>query len=60
MGITVTLSQFRSEQSHYLDAAQGEPVTISSRGPRRRAVVVSPDFGQVPCSGVAVCAFGSV
>ena len=44
MGITVTLSQFRSEQSHYLDAAQGEPVTISSRGPRRRAVVVSPDF----------------
>ena len=30
--------------SHYLDAAQGEPVTISSRGPRRRAVVVSPDF----------------
>ena len=44
MGITVTLSQFRSEQSHYLDAAQREPVTILSRGPRRRAVVVSPDF----------------
>ena len=43
MGITVTLSQFRSEQSHYLDAAQREPVTILSRGPRRR-VVVSPDF----------------
>lgn len=44
MGITVTLSQFRSEQSHYLDAAQREPVTILSRGPRRWAVVVSPDF----------------
>lgn len=44
MGITVTLSQFRSEQSHYLDAAQREPVTILSCGPRRRAVMVSPDF----------------
>ena len=43
MGITVTLSQFCSEQSHFLDAAQREPVTILSRGPRRR-VVVSPDF----------------
>lgn len=44
MGITVTLSQFRSEQSHFLDAAQREPVTILSCGPRRRAVIVSPDF----------------
>ncbi|MCT1452767.1 prevent-host-death family protein [Corynebacterium sp. p3-SID1145] len=44
MGITVILSQFRSEQSRYLDAAQREPVTTLSRGPRRRAVVVSPDF----------------
>ena len=41
---TVTLSQFRNEQSRYLDAVQREPVTILSRGTRRRAVVVSPDF----------------
>lgn len=44
MNTTVTLSQFRNEQSRYLDAAQREPVAILSRGTRRRAVVVSPDF----------------
>ena len=43
MGITVTLSQFRNEQSHYLDAAQREPVTILSCGPRRRAVQALED-----------------
>lgn len=44
MGIEVTTSEFRKEQSRYLDAAQREPVSILSRGSRRRAVVVSPDF----------------
>lgn len=37
-------SEFRSEQGRYLDIAQREPVFILSRGTRRRAVVVSPDF----------------
>lgn len=44
MGIEVTTSEFRKEQSRYLDAAQREPVSLLSRGSRRRAVVVSPDF----------------
>lgn len=44
MSTTVTSSEFRSEQSRYLDVAQREPVAILSRGTRRRAVVVSPDF----------------
>ena len=44
MGTEVTTSEFRNEQSRYLDAAQREPVSILSRGARRRAVVVSPDF----------------
>lgn len=42
--ISVTLSQFRNQQSDYIAAAQREPVEITSRGARRRAVVVSPDF----------------
>ena len=41
---SVTLSQFRSQQSDYIAAAQREPVEITSRGAGRRAVVVSPDF----------------
>lgn len=41
---SVTLSQFRSQQSEYLAAAQREPVEILSRGVGRRAVVVSPEF----------------
>lgn len=44
MSTTVTPSQFRNEQSYYLDIAQSGPVTILNRGSRRRAVVVSPDF----------------
>lgn len=44
MSTTVTPSQFRNEQSRYLDIAQREPVAILNRGTRRRAVVVSPDF----------------
>ena len=44
MSTEVTTSEFRNEQSRYLDAAQREPVSILSRGARRRAVVVSPDF----------------
>lgn len=44
MSTTATPSEFRSEQSRYLDIAQREPVAILSRGTRRRAVVVSPDF----------------
>lgn len=42
--ISVTLSQFRSQQSDYIAAAQREPVEITSRGAGRRAVVVSPEF----------------
>lgn len=42
--ISVTLSQFRSQQSDYIAAAQREPVEITSRGVGRRAVVVSPEF----------------
>lgn len=44
MSTIATPSQFRSEQSRYLDAAQREPVSILNRGTRRRAVVVSPEF----------------
>lgn len=39
-----TLSEFRAHQSRFLDAAQRGPVEILSRGSRRRAVVVSPEF----------------
>jgi antitoxin StbD len=39
-----TLSNFRAHQSKVLDDAQREPVEILSRGRRRRAVVVSPEF----------------
>lgn len=40
----MTQSEFRSEQSRYPDTSQREPVFIFSRGSRRRAVVVSPEF----------------
>lgn len=39
-----TLSDFRAHQSKVLDDAQRGPVEILSRGSRRRAVVVSPEF----------------
>ena len=42
--VTATLSDFRTNQAALLDTAQREPVEILSRGARRRAVVVSPDF----------------
>lgn len=41
---STTLSDFRAHQSKILDDAQREPVEILSRGSRRRAVVVSPEF----------------
>lgn len=41
---SVTLSQFRGQQSDYIAIAQREPVEITSRGAGRRAVVVSPEF----------------
>ena len=41
---SVTLSQFRENQSDYIAAAQREPVEITSRGVSRRAVIVSPEF----------------
>ena len=44
MSTEVTTSEFRKEQSRSIDVAQREPVLILSRGSRRRAVVVSPDF----------------
>ena len=42
--ISVTLSQFRNQQSDYIATAQREPVEITSLGAGRRAVVVSPEF----------------
>lgn len=41
---SVSLSQFRNQQSDYIAVAQREPVEITSRGVGRRAVVVSPEF----------------
>lgn len=42
--ISASLSQFRGRQSEFIDKAQRAPVEITSRGARRRAVVVSPEF----------------
>lgn len=42
--ITVSLPVFRSYQDEFMAAAQQEPVQITSRGGRRRAVLVSPEF----------------
>ncbi len=41
---SASASQFRADQGAYLDLAQREPVVITSRGKRRRAVLVSPEF----------------
>jgi PHD/YefM family antitoxin component YafN of YafNO toxin-antitoxin module len=41
---STTLSNFRANRSKVLDDAQRAPVEILSRGSRRRAVVVSPEF----------------
>lgn len=41
---STTASAFRADQGTYLDLAQREPVEITSRGARRRAYVVSPEF----------------
>lgn len=41
---SVTLSEFRQNQSGFIATAQREPVEITSRGAQRRAVVVSPEF----------------
>lgn len=41
---SATASAFRADQGTYLDLAQREPVEITSRGARRRAYVVSPEF----------------
>lgn len=41
---SVTLSQFRNQQSNYIAATQREPVEITPRGAGRSAVVVSPEF----------------
>lgn len=40
----IDASAFRASQGMFLDLAQREPVEITSRGARRRAVVVSPSF----------------
>lgn len=42
--ISVSLSEFRANQSDYIAAAQKAPVELTSRGAKRRAVVVSPEF----------------
>lgn len=41
---TVSLSEFRANQSRYIASAQREPVSILSRGAERRAVLVSPEL----------------
>ena len=41
---SVTLSQFRRNQSDYIAVMQRAPVEITLRGIGRRAVVVSPEF----------------
>ncbi|GAA1326883.1 MULTISPECIES: type II toxin-antitoxin system Phd/YefM family antitoxin [Brachybacterium] len=41
---TVSCSRFRTRLSEHLELSRREPVTISSRGVRRRAVLVSADF----------------
>ena len=41
---TVTLSEFRQNQDHYIAAAQVEPIELRSRGAQTRAVLVSPAF----------------
>lgn len=41
---SVTLSEFRQQQSALIAVAQREPVELTSRGVGRRAVVVSPEF----------------
>lgn len=41
---TVSSARFRAHLSEHLERAQREPVTITSRGARRRAVLVSADF----------------
>ena len=40
----VTMSHFRSRQSELLASVHAEPVTLTSRGVGRRAVVVSPEL----------------
>ena len=40
----VTMSHFRSRQSELLAAVHAEPVTLTSRGVGRRAVVVAPEL----------------
>lgn len=52
-GVTsVTLSEFRQQQSSYIALAQREPVEITSRGVGRRAVLVSPDFFDQACQAL--------
>lgn len=41
---SVSLSEFRNNQSDFIAVAQREPVEITSRGTTRRAVLVSPEF----------------
>lgn len=41
---SVSMSQFRKHQSELVASVHAEPVTLTSRGVGRRAVVVSPEF----------------
>ncbi len=43
LGHEVSTADFRSHLGEHFDAAQREPVTVTSRG-RARGVLVSPDF----------------
>lgn len=42
--VRTTLSNFRQHQSEFVDTVQREPIELLSRGARRRAVLVSPEF----------------
>ena len=44
MNIKVSASEFSNELSHYVEAAEREPVSILDRDDRRRVVVVSAEF----------------
>lgn len=42
--VNVSTTDIRRRLSEYLELSRREPITISSRGVRRRAVLVSADF----------------
>lgn len=53
MSTEVTTSEFRNEQSRYLDVAQREPVSILSRGALRRAIEALEDMEDIRAAAAA-------